>query len=293
MYNGSIVALVTPYTSDGDVDHVKLGELIEWHIQEGTDAIYPCGMIGESPSLTDSERCALIRTVVDVAKGKVPIIAGTGFYDTKKTVAMTQFAKQCGVDAVMVVTPYYDKLSQRGSMAHFMEIAKVGMPLVIYNHPGKAGAKLTAQTIAELAEVSEIVAVKEANNDVSTVMDIFQKCSLVIIAGADNLVVPFLAVGAVGCFSIIANIIPKRWASMIHQYMAGNHDQAVQEAYYFRPLCHALNEENSTAGIKYAMELLGLCSSSVRLPLIELSESSKALIRQTMINTNIYSEAVV
>ena len=282
MFSGSIVALVTPFTKEGEVDYAKIKELVEWHIAEGTNGIVPCGTTGESPTLSDEEQRNVIKTVVDVVNGRVPVIAGTGSYDTRHAVAMTEYAKECGADAALVISPYYNKPTQQGCIDHFSEVAKVGLPIVLYNHQGRTGTKLLPSTIATLSALPEVVAVKEACGDVGIVMDIKNESDITILSGDDNLTIPFIAVGAVGVISVIANVIPKAWANMVKEYCSGDKEEALREVYRYRHLCKAVVAENNPQGIKYAMKLCCLCDDAVRLPLIESSDNAKENIREAL-----------
>jgi len=282
MFSGSIVALVTPFLKGGSVDYDKIVELVEWHIQQGTNGIVPCGTTGEAPTLDYNERCQIIKTVVDATKGRVPVIAGTGSYSTRDTVAMTHYAKKVGADAALVVTPYYNKPTPKGCLQHFSLVAEEGLPLVLYNHPGRTGTKLTPATIAELFKIPEVVAVKEAGGDVSVAMDIRERCDITILSGDDNLTIPFMAVGAKGVISVVANILPKEWADMVAKYTSKNEEEALKKAYFYRNLCRAIVSENNPQGVKYAMRVMGLCSDDVRLPLIESSSHAKQTIELAM-----------
>jgi len=195
---------------------------------------------------------------------------------------MTQYAKECGADAALIIAPYYSKPTQRGCIAHFSEIAKVGLPLVLYNHYGRTGTKLTPETISELSDIPEVIAIKEACGDIGIVMDIKNACDITVISGDDNLTIPFMAVGATGVISVVANLIPKAWSQIVKGYQSGSHKEALEEAYRYRRLCQAVVAENNPQGIKYAMKALGLCDDTVRLPLIETSPAAKEHIEKAM-----------
>ena len=284
MFSGSIVAIVTPFTPNGDIDNKALGNIIEKHIAAGTSAIVPCGTTGEAPVLTTEEHRFVIGRCVDISAGRIPVIAGIGSNSTRQSVEMTSHAKRCKCDAVMAVTPYYNKPTQSGCIAHFTAIADVGLPLVLYNHPGRTGTKLTTDTIVKLAKHKNIVAIKEATADVSTAMDIIHNSNITVLCGDDNLVIPFMSVGASGIISVVANIIPEVWATMVHDYKNGKTDKALATSYLYRDLCNAIFSENNPQGIKYAMSLLGICSPSVRLPLVESSATSKELMHAALAN---------
>ncbi len=282
MFSGSYVAIVTPFNDNGDVDYKILANLVERHVCEGSDGVVPCGTTGEASTLSDEEQRKVIDVVVRAAAGRISVIAGVGSCDTKKSVAMARHAKDCGADGVMVVTPYYSKPTQQGCIAHVVEIAKVGVPIVLYNHPGRTGTRLSAETIETMGNIPEVVAVKEACGDVNIVMDIIQSSPIAVFSGDDNLTIPFMSVGAVGVISVVANIIPREWSAMVHKQREGRRDEALVDAYRYRCLCRALVSENNPRGVKYAMALLGLCSATTRLPITDISDGGKSAIRIAM-----------
>src|SRR5690349_10373331 len=204
MFKGTIVALATPFTEHDQVDFRALCELIEWHIDSGTDAIVLCGTTGEAPTLSDTEQIAIFKEGVLASKGRIPIIAGTGTYNTNHCIEITDAAKKVGVDAALVVVPYYNRPTPEGCFQHFQAISKVGLPMVVYHHPGRIGIKLPVKALVRIAELPNVAAIKDSTADLDYMIELIQLTSLPILTGDDTLVLPTMAVGGAGVFSVVA-----------------------------------------------------------------------------------------
>ncbi len=289
MFAGSIVALITPF-QNGALDEEAYRALIEWHIEQGTDGLVPCGTTGESPTLSHDEHKHVVEVCVRTAAGRVPVIAGTGSNATDEAVELTRHAKEVGADAALVVTPYYNKPTQEGLYQHYRAIHdSVELPIIIYNIPARCVVDMTVETMARLADLPNIVGVKDATQDLArpirTRLAIGSEfCQL---SGEDGTLLPFLAAGGHGCISVTANVAPALCADVHRAWRQG--DVAGAQALHDRlmPLHGALFCETSPAPVKYAASLLGKCRSDVRLPLVGISEASKETVRQAMIHAGI------
>ena len=278
MFHGCITALVTPFKDDLSIDFDRLTETIEEQIAEGIDAIVLCGTTGESCTLSEEEQIAIFKVGVEAAKGRIPIIAGTGLNDTRATVAMTERAKACKVDACFVVVPYYNRPTFEGCLFHYREVAKVGLPTILYHHPGRTGVKLSAKNIAKICEISEIVAVKETSFDVHFAMELMQLTDKPIFTGDDVLSLPTICSGGAGVFSVLSNLIPGEWAQMVHSLQKGQWEEGKELFHRYWPLCQALFREPNPQGIKYALAKLGKGTGRLRPPLFEIGLEFKKQI---------------
>lgn len=287
MFKGSIVALVTPFTSTNEVDYRTLGELIEWHIESATDAIVLCGTTGESPTLSFEEQVRIFQEAVLAAKGRIPLIAGTGSNNTQHAYLLTQEAKKAGVDAALVILPYYNRPTAEGCFQHFQELSKIGLPLIVYHHPGRTGIKLPVKAMARLTTLANVVAIKEASGDLDYLMELIQEIKVPILSGDDSLVLPMVAAGALGVISIVANLIPREWKILTTLLLADQLDEAREFFYRYYPLTKSMVLEVNPQCVKYALSAMGKCSSSLRLPLVEPQESVKRQILQELIKTNL------
>ena len=267
MFSGSIVALVTPF-KDGKVDYEKLVELVEFHIESGTDAIVPCGTTGESPTLNYEEHDKVIAETVKAARGRLPVIAGTGSNSTEEALRLTKHAVEAGVDGVLLVCPYYNKPTQEGLYQHFMKLAEIDIPQILYNIPSRTGVNLLPTTIARLAKQKNIVAVKEAAGSTDQVQDIMQLTDLVVLSGDDSMTLPFMSVGAQGVISVVANIVPTDVHNMVAAYLDGDTAKARKINHKLYGLSKAMFIETSPVPVKTAMKLLGRLNGEVRLPLV-------------------------
>lgn len=291
MFSGSIVALITPF-QNGAFDEDAYRALIEWHIEQGTDGLVPCGTTGESPTLTHDEHKRVVEVCVEAAAKRVPVIAGTGSNATEEAIALTRHAKAVGADAALVVTPYYNKPTQEGLYQHYKAIHDgVALPVIIYNIPARCIVDMSVETMARLAKLPNIVGVKDATQDLArpirTRMTIGADfCQL---SGEDGTLLPFLAAGGHGCISVTANVAPALCAEVHRAWRQGDIATAQQLHERLMPLHGALFCETSPAPVKYAASLLGKCRNDVRLPLVAISEASRETVRQAMIHVGILS----
>lgn len=284
MFMGSITALVTPFR-DGKVDEKAFQEFVAWQIAEGTNAVVPCGTTGESPTLSHDEHNRVIQLALKVAKGKVPVIAGTGSNCTEEAISLTRHAREAGADAALIVAPYYNKPTQEGLFRHFEAIAKaVDIPIVVYNIPGRSVVDISVDTMARLAAIPNIVGVKDATADLARplktrtlVGDKF--CQL---SGEDATVTAFLAQGGHGCISVTSNVAPKLCAQLHDAWRKGDLATCFAIRDKLAPLHDVMFCETNPAPAKYALSLLGKVLPNVRLPLVELSEGSKQKIEASM-----------
>ena len=284
MFKGSITALITPFR-DGSVDEKAFQELVAWQITEGTHAVVPCGTTGESPTLSHDEHKRVVELCIDVAKGKIPVIAGTGSNSTAEAIALTAHAKQAGADAALVVAPYYNKPSQEGLFRHFEAIAKaVDIPIIVYNIPGRSVVNISVETFVRLAKIPNIVGVKDATADLTRPLQMRVAlgegfCQL---SGEDGTATAFNAQGGVGCISVTSNIAPKLCADMQNAWADGDLATCFAIRDKLMPLHDALFCETSPAPVKYGASLLGKGTDQVRLPLVEATEAAKARVKAAM-----------
>jgi 4-hydroxy-tetrahydrodipicolinate synthase len=284
MFRGSITALITPFKK-GAVDEKAYQDFIEWQIKEGSHGLVPCGTTGESPTLSHDEHNRVIELCVEVAKGRVPVIAGTGSNSTAEAIQLTQHAKKAGADAALVVTPYYNKPTQEGMLQHYLAIANaVDLPIIIYNIPGRSVIDMSIETMAKLAEHANIVGVKDATNDLmrpvrSRLAFGEDFCHL---SGEDGTAVAFLAQGGNGCISVTANIAPRLCAQLQDAWHLGAYDDVFRLRDILTPLHDAMFVETNPTPVKFAASLLGKCDPEVRLPMVPLSTKSKARIEEAM-----------
>jgi 4-hydroxy-tetrahydrodipicolinate synthase len=276
MFKGSIVAIVTPF-KNGKIDEERYRELIEFQIEGGTRAIVPCGTTGESATLDMEEHNRAIDICIDAVRKRVPVIAGTGGNSTSEAIELTEHAKKSGADASLQVTPYYNKPTQEGLYEHFKAIAKaVALPQVLYNVPGRTSVNMLPQTVARLAELPEIVAIKEASGSLGQMAEIIQLAGdrITLLSGDDNVTLPVLAIGGRGVVSVVANIVPRDTADMVEAYEAGQVDQARKLFYRLFPLCQAMFYETNPIPIKTSLALMGKIDGEMRLPLCPMAPAN-------------------
>jgi len=281
---GAMVAIVTPLRDD-EPDLASLAELVEWQIREGTDGIVPCGTTGEGATLTLKERADVIRTCVETARGRAKIIAGAGSNATAEAVEGVRLAKQLGADAALVVTPYYNKPTQEGLYEHFKAVAGASrLPVILYNVPSRTGVNLEPRTVARLSGIANIAGVKEASGNLDQVSQIVRLCGpkFSVLSGDDSLTLPMIAVGACGVISVVANILPGDTARLVAAFLAGDTARARKLHLKMFPLMKALFMETSPGPLKTAMELLGLCSAEVRLPLVRPGEGVQKAVAEAL-----------
>jgi 4-hydroxy-tetrahydrodipicolinate synthase len=283
MFTGAMVALITPF-QDGQVDFQTLEELIEFQIDNSIDAIVPVGTTGESPTLSHDEHKQVIERVVKSAGGQVPVIAGAGSNSTAEAIELTAYAKKVGADATLQVGPYYNKPTQEGFYQHFKAIAEaVDLPIVLYNIPGRCGAGMTPETIARLAELENIVAIKEASGSLDQASEIASRCDLTIISGDDSLTLPLASVGGKGVISVVANIVPADVKAMTDLILEGDLVSARQWHNKLFALCKSmLTLATNPIPIKAAMAMLNMASEELRLPMTPLEEGKRGALEQTL-----------
>ena len=284
IFTGAATALVTPLTENG-VDYAAFEKLINWQIEEGIDALVICGTTGEASTLTDEEHKAVLKFAAQVVAGRVPIIAGTGSNDTAYAIEMTQYACEIGYDAMLVVTPYYNKTTQRGLIAMFTAIADASTkPLILYNVPSRTGVNIEPATYAALADHPMIAAIKEAGGNISKVVETAALVGdkLDIYSGNDDQIVPILACGGKGVISVLSNVLPKETSEMCHTFFNGDVKSAMDMQIKYLPLTNALFCEVNPIPAKAAMAALGFCENYVRLPLVTMEEGHEAMLRQKM-----------
>ncbi|SHI87571.1 4-hydroxy-tetrahydrodipicolinate synthase [Wenxinia saemankumensis] len=283
MFKGSLPALVTPFR-DGAVDEEALKALVDWHVAQGSHGLVPVGTTGESPTLTHEEHDRVVAIVVKQAAGRIPVIAGAGSNNTVETVRLVRAAKAAGADAALVVTPYYNKPTQAGMIAHFTAAAECGLPIVIYNIPPRSVVDMTPETMGELARHEFIIGVKDATADLARVPRTRIACGtdFVQLSGEDPTAVGFNAQGGVGCISVTANVAPALCAQQQEATLAGDYAKALEIADILAPLHFAIFREPGVSGVKHAMSLLDLCTPDVRSPLVRPSEGTQAEIRRAM-----------
>lgn len=290
MFEGSFVALVTPFKDDDSLDEAKLKELVQFQIEGGTHGIVPCGTTGESPALSDTEHDRVIDITLETVNGRVPVIAGTGSNSTTRTLRATKHAKAAGADAALIVTPYYNKPNQEGLYAHYMTIADaVDIPIVVYNVPGRCGTDILSPTIARLAEHPNIVALKEATGELKRASEVVNLCpdDFVVLSGDDVNTLPIMSVGGKGVISVVANINPADIAEMCNAFHAGNFELARKLHYKTYPLAVNLFIETNPIPAKTALMLMGKLNGKVRLPLAPLSPKSLETLRNTLVEAGL------
>ena len=277
MFSGSIVAIVTPFRN-GKLDERAFGDLIEWQIANGTNGIVPCGTTGESATLTHDEHHRVVRLTVEVAKGRVPVIAGTGSNSTGEAISLTRHAKDAGADGALLITPYYNKPTQEGLYRHYKAVAEaVDMPLVLYNIPGRTGVNMLPATVARLAVMKNIVGIKEGSGSVQQASDIAQTCGdrLTVLSGDDPLTLPMMAVGAKGVITVTANVMPKEMAQLVASFQAGRIDEARRIHFALSALFAALFYETNPIPVKEALGMMGKIDPELRLPMCAMSADNR------------------
>ncbi|MCH7566081.1 MAG: 4-hydroxy-tetrahydrodipicolinate synthase [Nitrospirae bacterium] len=284
MFTGSIVAIVTPFRN-GRVDERALGDLIEFQIANGTDGIVPCGTTGESATLSHEEHDRVIAFTVEAVKRRVPVIAGTGSNSTDEAIALTRHAKQVGADSALLITPYYNKPTQEGLFRHYKAVAEaVDLPLVLYNIPGRTAVNLLPTTVARLAAVPTIVAIKEGSGSVQQVSEIIQACKdrITVLSGDDPLTLPMMAVGAKGVITVTANIVPADMAGLVDAFANGELERARRLHEKMYPLFAALFYETNPIPVKEALAMMGKASGELRLPLCPMSSENRERLARVL-----------
>lgn len=289
IFEGMATALVTPIT-DAGIDYEAFGKLIDWQIEEGISGLVICGTTGEGSTLTDEEHKSAIEFAVKRAAGRTPIIAGTGSNDTAYALELTEFACKVGVDGVLVVTPYYNKATQKGLIKLFTAIADVStVPVILYNVPSRTGVNIEPKTVAALAEHPNINAIKEASGNISQIAEIAALCSdkINIYSGNDDQVIPIMSLGGKGCISVLSNLIPKQADEMCRKFAKGEIKEACEMQLKYLPLINVLFSEVNPIPVKAAMAKMGFCEDYLRLPLTSMEEEHKQKLFDEMKNVGI------
>jgi 4-hydroxy-tetrahydrodipicolinate synthase len=286
MFQGSIVAIVTPFKND-KLDEEALSNLIEWHITEGTNAIVPCGTTGESATLEYDEHYRVIDLTIQVVKGRVPVIAGTGANSTSETIIMTRKAKELGADGALLVAPYYNKPTQEGLYRHYKTIAEaVDIPQVLYNVPGRTAVNVLPETVARLADIRNIVAIKEATGNMAQVSELIRLCGdkITVLSGDDFTTFNLMLLGGKGTISVSANVAPNDVSAMCRALLKGNVDEARKLHFKLEPLNKAMFIETNPISVKTALSLMGKIHEEMRLPLCEMSSENREKLKNVLIN---------
>lgn len=288
MFKGIYTALITPF-AQGKVDEKAFQAFVEWQIAEGVHGLVPCGTTGESPTLSHEEHNRVVALCMEVAKGKVPVMAGTGSNSTEEAIMMTRHAKKAGADGALVVAPYYNRPTQEGLYQHYKAIHDAAdLPIVIYNIPGRSGVNITDDTLARLAELPNIVGVKDATGDLARPYTLREKTKkLALLSGEDMTAVAFNASGGVGCISVTSNIMPRRCAEVQNACLSGDYAKALTLHETMVPLHSILFCETNPTPVKFAASLMGKCKPDVRLPLVQPSEMNQTHLHQTLKNLHL------
>jgi 4-hydroxy-tetrahydrodipicolinate synthase len=284
MFKGSMVAIVTPF-KDGKVDEDAYRELIEFQIENGTNAIVPCGTTGESATLNMKEHGRVVDIAISAVNKRVPVIAGTGGNSTSEAIELTEHAKNAGADASLQVTPYYNKPTQEGLYRHFEAIAKaVSLPQVLYNVPGRTSVNMLPETVARLAELPEVVAIKEASGNLGQMAEIVKLAgdNITLLSGDDNVTLPVLSLGGKGVVSVVANIVPKDTSDMVNAWLEGDIEKARGLFYKLFPLCQAMFYETNPVPVKTSLALMGKIREELRLPLVPMSSANMERLKKAL-----------
>lgn len=285
IFKGSCVAIITPFTNDNKVNYNKLKELIEWHIQEGTDSILICGTTGEATTMTKEEKQNAIKFTVETVNKRVPVIAGTGTNNTAASIEMSLFAEEVGVDGLLVITPYYNKTSNKGLMKHFEAINNaVKTPIILYNVPSRTNMNITPSQLLELSKLENVVAIKEASGNISQIAEMKALCgdTIDIYSGNDDQIIPVLSLGGIGVISVLANVIPKETHNMVMEYLNGNINEALKIQLENLELANNLFIETNPIPVKTALNLMGKDVGELRLPLCDMDINNEKTLTNTL-----------
>ncbi len=283
MFKGSYVALVTPFTAAGAIDYEAYGRLVDFQLDGGTNGLLPCGCTGEAATLSHEEQKACIRFVTERVAGRVPVVAGTGSNNTQEALGLTAFAQAVGCDGSLLITPYYNKPTPAGQIAHYTTIAQaVDIPIMLYNVPGRTGTKMLPETVAELSKVPNIVSIKEACGSVDQVSQIISLCDIDVISGDDSLTLPMMSVGAVGVVSVAANVVPAEVSALCAAAARGDYETARSIHYKLTPLFKGLFVETNPMPVKAALAKMGLMEDHLRLPLVTISDPARKVVEALM-----------
>ena len=285
IFTGAGIAIITPFNTDGSINYNKLGEIIDYQIENGTDAIVICGTTGEASTMTDDEHRDCIRFAVKHTAGRVPVIAGAGSNDTKYAVELSKEAEEAGADALLHVTPYYNKTTQNGLIAHFTAIAdSVNIPIVLYNIPGRTGMNMDVSTVKELAKHRNIAAIKEASGNISYAAKLIAECGddIDIYSGNDDMIVPLMSLGAKGVISVLSHVLPKQTHDMVQLCLENNFAEATKLQIEYLDLINSLFIEVNPIPVKEAINMMGWDTGNCRLPLCEMTDEHKAVLRTAL-----------
>lgn len=280
---GSFVALITPFDQKGRIDWKCVEKLVSWHIEQGTDGIVCCGATGESMTVSEREKKQMVAACIKIAGNQIPIISNSGTADTKQSIRLTEKMLKLGASGTLIPTPYYNKPTQRGCIQHFSEIAKVGLPVIVYNNPGRVGVRLEAETVAELGKITGIAGCKDSTGDLNLIRKIRHLSSIPILAGDDDLTYAILLEGGSGAISVIGNLFPKEWKTLISLALEKKWTSAKKIADRFYPLCKTLFLEPNPQCLKFLMSWLGKCQESLRLPLVPVTQKTQEQLKKEII----------
>lgn len=293
LFTGSGVAIVTPFTEENQINFEKLGELIDWQLEKKTDAIIICGTTGEAPTLHDIEHCAAIKFAVEHVNGRAQVIAGTGSNFTEHAIEMSQYAESVGADAVLCVTPYYNKATQKGLIKHFTEIADaITIPVILYSVASRTGVNIEPTTVAELAKHPRIQAIKEASGNIAQCVEIARLVpeGFKIYSGNDDMIVPLMSLGASGVISVLANVLPEETHDMVAHYLEGRFKEALALQLKTKSMTNALFSEVNPIPVKTALNLMGKSVGKLRAPLYEMEEAHVNHLRAELKQWNLLKE---
>jgi len=289
-FQGSLVAMVTPFRN-GAVDEAALRELVEFHVKNGTDGLIPCGTTGESPTLSHAEHKRVVEIVIDTAARRIPVIAGTGSNSTAEAIDMTVHAAKAGADGALLVSPYYNKPTQQGLYEHFAAIAAAapGLPLILYNIQSRTAVNIETDTVARLAQIPNIVGVKEASGSLDQMTSVILACGpdFSVVSGDDSLTLPLMAVGGKGVISVLANLLPREVAELTHAALDGDWKRARDVHWKLFPICRAMFMETNPIPIKEAMAMVGMIRAEWRLPMCPMSDANRDRLRKVLVHAGI------
>ena len=290
IFKGAAVALITPFNADGSINYEEFGKIIDDQIKGGTDALVVCGTTGEPSTMPDEEHIEAMKFAVDYTKKRIPVIAGTGSNDTEYCIELSEKAEKMGADALLLVTPYYNKCTQKGLKLHYEAVAKkVDLPMILYSVKSRTGVNIAPETLAELSKIDNIVAVKEASGDISQVAKIASLCGdrLDIYSGNDDQIIPILSLGGVGVISVLSNVAPRLTHDMVMDYLEGNREKALATQLSVIDLVDALFCEVNPIPVKTAMNLMGYNAGPLRLPLCEMEEKNLEILKAALKHHNL------
>jgi 4-hydroxy-tetrahydrodipicolinate synthase len=289
-FQGSLVAMVTPF-HEGRVDEGKLRDLVEFHVANGTDGLVPCGTTGESPTLTHEEHKRVVEIVIQQARDRIPVVAGTGSNSTAEAIELTRHAAAAGAAGALLVSPYYNKPTQQGLFEHFRAIAQAApeLPLIVYNIQGRTAVNVETETLARLAQIPNIVGVKEASGSLDQMTAVILACGpdFTVLSGDDNLTLPLMAVGGRGVISVVGNFLPREVAEVTHAALAGDWKQARDLHLKLFPICKAMFIETNPIPVKEAMAMLGMLRAEWRLPMCPMSPANREKLRLALVQAGV------